>query len=223
MEGRKLLDAWVGSLRVARFLAASVLLAPFAVAGCMSPYHADRGALAGGLVGAGTGALVGNAVGNTGAGAAIGAGVGALTGGLIGNGLDEVEARNRAMIAQQMGRAVPAGVVSTEDVVAMSRAGVADELIVNHIRANGMARPPQAGDLIVLQQEGVSTRVIAAMQEPPAARPSGVIVEQPPPPMPVIVEEYDYGPAWGPPCYWRPRPWPHHPRPGVSWGVTVAN
>ncbi len=197
----------------------------FAVAmpGCASTSHADRGALAGGLIGAGTGALVGNAVGNTGAGAAIGAGVGALSGALIGNGQDEIEAKNRAMIAQQMGRTVPAGSVSMDDVMAMTRAGVAEELIVNHVRAHGVVRPLEAGDLIVLQQQGVGTRVIAAMQEASAARPSTVVVQEAPPPTPVIVEEYHYGPPWyGPHYYYRPYPRYYH-RPGVSWGMTFRN
>jgi hypothetical protein len=209
--------------RIARFSPASVLIALSAVLtfGCASPYHADRGALFGGLTGAGVGALVGNAAGNTAAGAAIGAGVGAMTGAAVGSEMDEMEARNRAMIQAQLGRPVAAGVVSVEDVVAITRAGVQEELIVNHIRVHGINRPLQTNDLIALQQQGVSTRVIAAMQEPPAPRTAPVpvaqpvIVEQAPPP--VIVAPYD--PYWhSPPCY-------HHGgyyhQPGVSWGVTV--
>lgn len=207
--------------RIARpssFLLLAAIITPIA-AGCYSPYHTDRGALVGGLTGAGVGALVGNAVGNTGAGAAIGAGVGALSGAAIGSSMDEMEARNRAMIEQQLGRRVAAGAVTIDDVVAMTRGGVNDELIVNHVRAHGMARPLQASDLIMLQQQGVSTRVIAAMQEPPAPKtavqppPQPVIIEQAPPP--VIVAPYD--PYWRRPCY----PHHHHRHPGVSWGISV--
>lgn len=197
-----------------------LILVAFAMslaAGCASPYHTDRGALVGGLTGAGVGALVGNAVGNTGAGAAIGAGVGALSGAAIGSEMDEMEARNRAMISQQLGRQVAAGAVTIDDVVAMTRGGVNEELIVNHVRAHGVARPLQASDLIMLQQQGVSTRVIAAMQEPPAPRvvaqpaPQPVIIEQVPPPVVVA----PYAPYWRGPCY------PRHHRPGVSWGISV--
>jgi len=195
------------------FLSALIILL---IAGCNSPYHADRGALFGGVTGAGVGALVGHAVGNTGAGAAIGAGVGALSGAAIGSGMDEVEARNRAMIEQQMGRRVAAGAVTNEDVIAMTRAGVNEELIINHVRAHGVARPLQAGDLITLQQQGVSARVIATMPEPPRVvaqpAPQPVIIEQAPPP--VIVAPY--APYWHGPCYHHPRP-----HPGVSWGVSV--
>jgi len=195
-------------------------LAPLAM-GCESPYHTDRGALLGGLGGAGIGALVGNAVGNTGAGAAIGAGVGSLTGAAIGAGLDEVEARNRAMIEAQLGRRVAAGAVTINDVIAMTQARVDEELIVNHIRANGMAAPLQTQDIIMLQQQGVSARVIKAMQEPPLPRRETVVVQQPP--RPVIVEEYHYGPYWGPwwPHY-RYHYWHHPPRPGVSWGISIG-
>lgn len=185
--------------------------------GCMSPYRSDRGALAGGLTGAGVGALVGNAVGKTGPGAAIGAGVGALSGALIGNGLDEIEARNRAEIEARLGHPLAAGAVSIGDVIEMSRAGVADEVIINHLRNRGFSQPLEAADLIRLKQDGVSSRVVEAMQAPPP-----VIRAASPPPGPVIVEEHIVAPPpyWGPPypCY---RSW--RPRQGVSWGVSVSN
>ncbi|MBC7337434.1 MAG: hypothetical protein H5U01_14365, partial [Clostridia bacterium] len=92
-------------------------------AGCATT-HAERGALFGGLLGAGTGAIVGNAAGNTLAGTAIGAGVGALAGSAVGDSLDEMEAQNRALIAQQLGREIPAGAVTFDDVIAMTKAGV---------------------------------------------------------------------------------------------------
>jgi hypothetical protein len=201
--------------RATQCLLALALAPLFLAGGCNSPYHSDRGALLGGLGGAGVGALVGSAVGKPGAGAAIGAGVGALSGAAIGAGMDEVEAKNRAMIEARLGRRVAAGAVSTNDVIAMSQARVDDELIVNHVRAHGMAVPLQASDLINLQQRGVSARVIAAMQEPPLQpQPQTVIVEQAP--RPVIVEEYRYGrPYWGP--YYH-----HPPPPRVGWGVTVG-
>lgn len=190
--------------------------------GCASPYRSDQGALFGGLLGAGTGALVGSAVGNAGAGAAIGAGVGAISGAAIGSELDEIEARNRAAIAQHLGRPVAAQPVTIDDIIAMSKAGVDENLIVNHVRVHGVAAPPSASDLIVLQREGVSARVVAAMQEPPAPRTAALVYGVPvyaAPPVyaqPVCVQEIYYGPHWrpyrcGPPC-----------RPGVSWGVSVS-
>ena len=183
------LPAWVVSI-VAIISLAWLLLA-------ISPGPGRR-CLAGCWVRA-PGAVIGGATGHPGAGAAIGAGVGALTGAAIGHGQDEIEARNRAMIAQQLGRQVNAGAVTPNDVIAMTRAGVNEELIVNHIRAHGMAAPLQAADLINLQQQGISPRVIATMQAcPPQPPPQPVVVAQPAPP-PVVVE---YG--------WGPRYYPHH-------------
>ncbi len=194
------------------------------IAGCYSPYHADRGALIGGLGGAGVGALAGHALGNTAAGAAVGGATGLVSGALIGGALDESEARNRAMIEERLQRPLGANPVSIDDVVAMSRAGVADELIVNHVRIHGVARPLQAADLVMLQQQGVSLPVIRAMQEPPMPQmpQAAPMVIAAPAPAPMIVEEYYYQDPW---C----RPWghPHYygppRRPGVGVGIAVHN
>ncbi len=196
---------------------AVVMLASLLSAGgCASPYRSDQGALVGGLTGAGLGAIVGNAVGNTGAGAAIGAGVGALSGAAVGGSLDEIEARNRAEIEARLGRQVT-GAVTIDDVVAMTRAGVAEDVIVTHIQNHGMVAPPRASDLIVLQQQRVSPRVVQAMQAPP-------VVQAPPAavyPAPVMAPDPYYVPA---PVYWGPPPYPYYYRPygpRVGWGVSV--
>lgn len=176
--------------------------------GCNSPYHADRGAVAGGLLGAGTGAVVGHALGNTGAGAVLGAGVGALSGAAIGSGIDEAEAKNRALIAQQLGRQVDPNAVTVADVIAMTRASVNQDLVINHIHAHGMAAPLQTSDLINLPQQGVSSRVIQAMQESPPKAVQPVVIQQ----QPVIVEEYPR--YYSPGVYIGPGPGPgpyrHH-------------
>jgi hypothetical protein len=172
------------------------LLPAVLATGCASPSHTDQDALFGGLLGAGTGAVVGHAVGNTGAGAAIGAGVGAASGAAVGSQMDEVEARNQAMIAQQLGRPVGPGTVTIDEVIAMTRTGVQEDLIANHVRANRMVAPLQSGDLIRLQQESVSPRVVAAMQEP-SPRPVQPVVVQPSGPAIVDGYPYYYSPGWG--------------------------
>jgi hypothetical protein len=198
-------------------LAQSVVLASsmFTV-GCMSPYYADRGAGFGALAGAGTGAIIGEATGgNAAGGALIGAGLGAITGGVVGSGMDEMQARNRAEIAAAMGRQVPAGAATIDEVVAMSRSGVDPMLIQNYVRTSGMARPLAASDVIYLHNQGVSTDVIQVMQSPPM--PTRTVVTQVPPP--VIVEEHYYGPSM---CH------PHYgyrcgyPGPRTSFGFTVV-
>lgn len=198
-----------------RILFSGMVLAAILSAGCYSPYRSDKGALFGGAVGAGTGAAIGQALGNPLAGAAIGAGVGAVTGAAVGNEMDEMEAKNRALIEQKLGRQVVGAPVTTADVVAMTRAGVNEDLICNHIRSHGVAVPLQAGDLIALQQQGVSPRVIAEMQAPPAP-PQGAVYAQP---VPMVAQPVYYDPYWGP-YYYYPHP---HCRPRVSWGVTVGH
>lgn len=187
--------------------------------GCASPYHADRGALFGGATGAGVGALVGEAVGHPAAGALIGAGVGTVSGAAVGSEMDNIEARNQAMIASQLGRPVGPGPVSINEVIAMTQNGVAENLIVNLIRSNGVERPPQSGDLITLERAKVSPRVIEAMQTSsvPAAAP--VVVPAPPPPMVVAPPP----PYWGPyPYYYGPYPYFPRPRYGYGFGFSVG-
>jgi hypothetical protein len=146
-----------------KLLLLAIATTPLALAGC-SASRADQGAVFGGLTGAGVGALVGNAVGHTGAGAAIGAGVGAISGAAVGSSLDDIEAKNQAEIEARLGRPVAGGSVTTGEVIAMTRAGVADGLIVNHIRNNGCAAALSSDDLILLQENGVSPTVVRAMQ-----------------------------------------------------------
>jgi hypothetical protein len=196
---------------------ALVTLFVLAAVGCRSPYYQDRGTAVGALGGAGVGALVGSATGDAGTGALIGAGVGALTGNVVGGAMDDVEARNRAQIAASMGRPVAAGAATPGEVVAMSRAGVNPQLIVNYINTSGVAQPVGAQDVIYLTQQGVPPEVIQAMQTPRVAQAPTVVM---PPPGPVIVEQVYYGP---PPCYGPPY-WHHrHCGPRVGWGVSFSN
>src|SRR5262245_30861966 len=201
-----------------------LLVLLLAAVGCRSPYYADRGALFGGLTGAGVGAVVGDAAGNTAAGAVIGSAVGALTGAAVGDHIDADLARSRAEIQARMGRQMQ-GAVTPQDVVAMTQAGLSDDVIVTHIRANGMAQPLQVGDLINLRNVGVRDAVINAMQQTPprAAQLAQVpqpIAAYPAYPPPVVVAPYY--PVWGPPP---PPPvgfyYSRGPRGRVGWGVSV--
>ena len=185
---------------ICRLASVSGLVVILAASGCAVDNHAQEGTLLGGLFGAGTGALIGHAVGGSAAtGAAIGAGVGALSGAALGAGQDQVEAKNRALIEQQIGRQL-AGATRIDDVVAMTRAGVQPQLIMNHVHAHGMAAPLQAADVIMLQQQGVDPQVIATMQATPSPVATQPVIVQEAAPPPVIVEGY-----YGRPYYW------HHP------------
>ena len=192
-------------------------------AGCASPYHSDRGAVFGGLTGAGVGALVGSAVGAPGAGAVVGAGVGAVSGAAIGGSLDDIEARNRAMIEARLSRPLPQGGVHVEDVIAMTQASVDEVSIINHIRANGVARPLASADLIRMQQANVSSAVVQTMQSlppgPAVSGPGPVAGNMGPPPPGVIVEQRIYPPH----CHRPPPCWRRHRGPHFGWGVSVSS
>ena len=132
--------------------------------------------------------------------------------------LDDVEARNRAQIAASMGRPVAPGAATPSEVVAMSRAGVSPQLIVNYVNTSGVAQPLSSQDVIYLTQQGVSPDVIQAMQSPRVAQAPPVVVPAGPP-GPVVVEEAVYGPPCYPPPYWGRGPC----GPRVGWGVTFSN
>jgi hypothetical protein len=126
------------------------------------------------------------------------------------------------MIAAQLGREVGPGPVSIEEIVMMTKAGVEDELIINHIRHNGVTRQPGPHELVTLRQEGVSAAVIRAIQEAAVGPqpPKTVVIREAAPP-PVVIEEYHYGPPWW--YYPRYRYHYHHypPRSRVSWGFSI--
>src|SRR3954462_2527102 len=164
--------------------------------GCQPSPYTQRGTILGGLGGAGIGALIGRATGHTTAGAAIGAGAGAVTGAAVGSGLDEIEARNRAEIAAQLGRDVDPGGATTVEVLEMTRAGVAPQLIINYVNSAGMMQPLTTQDVIYLRDQGVDANVVQAMI---ACR----VVTMPPgyvrvvPQRHTVIIEDD---SWGSPC-----------------------
>jgi hypothetical protein len=174
----------------------SIVVCSLFVAGCRSPYYGDRGALLGGVTGAAIGGAIGDNSGNALPGAIIGSAVGAITGGAIGDSIDADVARSRAEIEARMGRQM-SGAVTTEDVVAMTRAGLSEDVIATHIRANGVAQIPQVNDLIYLRNQGVGDFVIKSMQQAPP--PVAAAVYGPPVPGPVIVEHH-YSPWYHPPA-----------------------
>ena len=210
--------------RVFGLLLAAALVASFST-GCRSASYGDKGALFGGLVGAGTGAAIGQRSGNPVAGALIGTAVGAITGNAIGEGIDEDVARNRAEVEARMGRQMAAA-VTPEDVVAMTQAGLSDEVIATHIRAHGVVQPPQVNDLITLRNQGVSDNVLKAMQTSPGPQTARTNA---PGPSPVIIQERVYAPhpyygsCWGPPPpHFGYHHGHHRHRPGYSVGLSFA-
>lgn len=157
--------------------------------GCESATYGQRGTVLGALGGGGIGALIGHATGHTGAGALIGTGVGALTGAAVGTSLDDIDARNRAQIAAQLGRQVDQGGATTTEVLAMTRAGVDPQLIINYVNRSGMVQPLTVQDVIYLHEQGVNTNVIQAMQNPGGTYAPPAIARVMPPQQTVIIED----------------------------------
>ncbi|MSR56947.1 MAG: hypothetical protein EXS05_04665 [Planctomycetaceae bacterium] len=197
-----------------RWLAALVCLA--AAGGCRQYGHAETGALVGGGLGTMAGAIVGSESGHAGAGALIGAATGAVAGGIVGDAADAREERDAAVAHAQYHQAqarFAAHALSTDDVVAMKRNGVGDDVIVHSIRNNGCRFSGDPHSIINLKQAGVSDRVIEAMQTSAAAGPPAAVVYDPTPryggsPPVVVVAPRPY--AYPYPYYYggpRGRPW----------------
>jgi hypothetical protein len=212
-------------MRRMKRLQTSLLVVPLlACAACRSPYYADRGAALGGVAGGLAGAALGNQGHNAVGGAILGTAVGALTGAAIGDSMDAELERRQALIEAKTGRRM-AGAVTTSDVTTMVKSGLSDDVVINHVRANGVASQMTPNDIIQMHENGVSENVINAMQQTASSQ----VVAQPVPygpyAGPVIVEESYVVPRyWAPGPYWcGPGPYGHHyRRPGVTWGFSYG-
>lgn len=167
--------------------------------------HRAHDATVGGIAGAVLGGIIGHQNDETPEGALIGGAVGAIAGGLLGDAKDKDIQRQQAYQHHlwqrqqvEVGRAV-----SINDVVTMSRNGVGDGVILNHIRTNGVVGHVGTHEIISMHNSGVSEAVITAMQEAPQAGTTQmrkvptetVIVERTVPPRPVVVtREFHFGP-----------------------------
>ncbi|GEM_PF-716361 len=166
--------------------------------------NTQRGATLGGVAGAIAGGIIGENNDEAGAGAVIGGLLGAVAGGSLGNAKDRDQAAIRQQYQyqqqnyqyQQQQYAQVQAAVTPADVINMSRSGLPDTVIMNHIQQRGVQRRLEVSDIISLHQQGVREPVIAAMQNAsigspaPAIQQQPVIVRQ----APVIVEERYYAP-----------------------------
>ncbi|MFC1757936.1 YMGG-like glycine zipper-containing protein [Planctomycetota bacterium] len=166
--------------------------------------RAREGVAVGGVAGAIAGGIIGHQNDETPEGALIGGAIGALAGGLIGRSQDDAIAREnyyRQQAYQQRQQQVQAA-VSVSEVVQMSRSGVSESLIMNHVNSRGVMRRLETRDIIALHQQGVSEGVIDAIQRAPIAgsvppRTRTVIREVAPRPV-VVRREYHVVPRYTP-------------------------
>jgi hypothetical protein len=151
------------------------------------PDRTGSGALIGGASGAAIGALADRR--NPGVGALIGGAAGALTGGLIGHSMDQQErARPRTVTAVQPAPPPAAPTrppTSLEEIKAMARSGVSDDVIINQIASTRAVYQLSADAIVDLNRAGVSPKVVNYMINTPgtaAAAPVGATISQSPPP-----------------------------------------
>jgi hypothetical protein len=95
---------------------------------------------------------------------------------------------------------VASAATTTSQLVELSRAGLDDDILIALIQTDGSTFQLTADDILVLHKQGLSDRVIRAMQEtarPPAVLPIPVEPEiiavpaPPPPPPPTVVNVYE--------------------------------
>lgn len=216
-------------------LSLAVTLSTVVTGGCQTPNYSRGGAVLGGLSGAGIGAALGDRKHNALPGALIGGAIGAITGSAIGGSIDQDRAQaQQQAYAQGSAQQAVRGAVTPQDVIAMTRAGLSEDVIATHVRTNGVTQTLQVNDLIYLRNQGVPDSVLQAMQQAPSAQTryqAAYTAAIPPPPTPVIVERVYGGPAYYPPPYWGGYYGPHHhgnyhsghcgPSP-VHWGFSFG-
>src|SRR6476619_5031173 len=72
----------------------------------------------------------------------------------MGTSLDDIDARNRADIAAQLGRPVAPGPATPAEVVAMTHSGVEPRFIISYINRSTSMSPVTAADVIYLHDQG---------------------------------------------------------------------
>ena len=130
--------------------------------GCQSTNEgAVKGGIIGGIIGAVGGGIIGHQSGHGIEGAAIGAGAGALTGAIIGN---QAGTPGQAATPAQATPAMSANQMSIQQIVDLTKQGVNDAVIIDRIRMSNSRFNLSADDINYLKKQGVSQKVIDAMQ-----------------------------------------------------------
>lgn len=118
-----------------------------------------EGAVVGGLVGATAGGIIGHQSHHGLEGAGIGAAVGALTGAVVGSQMK----KHPQQAASGTSTANPSQ-MSMQQVVDLSKQGVHEDVIVDKIRLTNSRFTLSADEITYLKQQGVSEKIINAMQ-----------------------------------------------------------
>jgi len=143
-----------------RTAAILILLALPWATGCFTV----AGGLVGGTIGGGAGFVGGACTGHPVQGATIGATGGALIGGGAGAVVDTVITAPFRIPGAIADAVRPKPGLSVDDVIRMNESGVATDMIIRQIEAEGMRKRPTSQELIQLAQNNVSQEIVIAMQ-----------------------------------------------------------
>jgi len=130
--------------------------------GCQSSNtRAVEGAVIGGVVGAGAGGIIGHQSHHGGEGAGIGLAVGALTGAVIGS---QIQKPGQQANQPAQAQVANPNQMSMQQIIDLSKQGVHESVIIDkiHLTNSKFALTPE--DVNNLKQQGVSQKVIDAMQ-----------------------------------------------------------
>jgi hypothetical protein len=203
-------------MRTDRALRASILTAlvfgGLGSTGCSSMNHTEKGAAIGGALGTAAGLGIGAATGSPKTGALIGGLAGGGLGAIAGGHKDEKDRRERDVIHANAVATADAQAqqrrMGLSDVMDMAQKGHDDTVIINQIKSTGSTFQLTPSDLDMLKQNGVSSRVIAEMQNARPVSPitGRVIVREPQPTTVIVQEPYYHGPVIVRPYCPPPRP-----------------
>ena len=152
-----------------KFLSGMIVGIYVFTAGGMSLSYAEEaktgeGAVVGGLLGAVAGGIIGNQSHKAGQGALIGGAVGALGGALVGS---QMKSSPAAASSSTTAAAPAVAKVTMKQIIYWTEQGIPDDEIIARIKKSGTVFTLTPDDTAYLQKQGVSQRVIEAMQEKP--------------------------------------------------------
>ncbi len=136
------------------FICAALLIL---TAGCESnKTRVAEGSVIGGVIGAAAGGIIGHQMGRGAEGAAIGAAAGAAGGALIGAQIEKP--------GQKQEGTVTTAPLTLSQIVDMSKQGTSEEAIIDKIKTTNSKFTLTQQDIDYLKGQGVSQKVIDAMQ-----------------------------------------------------------
>ena len=143
-----------------------VLVVVIGFAGCAeNKTRIGEGAGIGGLLGAGAGAIIGHQSGHGVEGALIGGAIGATSGAVGAAGGAAVGSQIEKQPAYDPRVPEPSTKVTLDRIVNWTKQGDSSDEIINRIKSSKASFALTADDLKYLREQGVSQRVIDAMQE----------------------------------------------------------